>query len=64
LGPDLSRIGSRRAIAAELLPMSRENLARFITDAQRLKPGNKMPPFRIFSNENLDALTTYLIGLR
>ncbi len=64
LGPDLSRIGSRRAIAAELLPMSRENLARFIVSGQHLKPGNKMPPFRVFSNENLDALTTYLIGLR
>lgn len=64
LGPDLSRIGSRRSIAAERLPMSRENLARFIADGQHLKPGNKMPPFRIFSTEQLDALATYLASLR
>jgi cytochrome c oxidase subunit 2 len=64
VGPDLSRIGSRRSLGAELLPMSKENLARFIVDGQQLKPGNRMPPFRIFRREDLDALTTYLAGLR
>ena len=64
LGPDLTRLGSRRSIAAERLPMSRENLARFITDGQHLKPGNRMPPFRIFSNAELETLTAYLASLR
>jgi cytochrome c oxidase subunit 2 len=44
--------------------MSKENLARFIVDGQHLKPENKMPPFRIFRDEDLDALATYLAGLR
>jgi cytochrome c oxidase subunit II len=64
IGPDLTHIGSRRAIAAELLQMTQANLARFITDGQTLKPGNRMPPFRIFSRDDLDAVAAYLHGLR
>jgi cytochrome c oxidase subunit II len=64
IGPDMTHIGSRRAIAAELLPMTQANLARFVTDGQLLKPGNRMPPFRIFSQNDLDAVATYLHGLR
>ena len=64
IGPDLTHVGSRRAIAAELLQMTQANLARFIVDGQTLKPGNRMPPFRIFSRDDLDAVATYLHGLR
>jgi cytochrome c oxidase subunit 2 len=64
IGPDLTHVGSRRAIAAELLEMTKANLARFIVDGQTLKPGNRMPPFRIFSRDDLDAVATYLHGLR
>jgi cytochrome c oxidase subunit 2 len=64
IGPDLTRVGARRSIGAELLPMSKENLARFIADGQRLKPDNRMPPFGIFGHDELDALATYLIGLK
>jgi len=64
IGPDLSHIGSRRAIAAELLPMTQANLARFIAYGQTLKPGNRMPPFRIFSRDDLNAVAAYLHGLR
>ena len=64
LGPDLTHIGSRRAIGADILPMTQTNLARFIVDGQIIKPGNRMPPFRIFSPDELDAVATYLHGLR
>ena len=64
IGPDLTHVGSRRAIAAELLPMTQANLARFIVDGPTLKPGNRMPPFRIFSRDDLDAVASYLHGLR
>jgi cytochrome c oxidase subunit 2 len=64
VGPDLTHIGSRRAIGADLLPMTRANLARFIADGQVIKPGNRMPPFRIFSPDELDAVAAYLHGLR
>jgi cytochrome c oxidase subunit 2 len=64
VGPDLTRVGGRRFIAAATLPTSRDNLARFIADGQHVKPGNGMPPFRIFSAAELDAVATYLAGLK
>lgn len=64
IGPDLSRVGGRRFLAAATIPTSRENLARFIADGQALKPGNPMPPFRIFTPAELDALAAYLASLR
>jgi cytochrome c oxidase subunit 2 len=64
VGPDLSRVGERRFLAAAALGGGRENIARFITDGQALKPGNLMPPFRIFSGEELEAVSAYLASLK
>ena len=40
------------------------HLARFIADSGHVKPGNAMPPFRILSAGELDALAAYLMQLR
>ena len=64
IGPSLTTLGGRRSIAAGLMPMSEGNLARFIVDGPHLKPDNKMPPFRIFNDGELRALTAYLGGLK
>lgn len=64
IGPDLSRVGERRFLAAATIPAGRGNLARFIADGQSLKPGNLMPPFRIFTPAELDALAAYLASLK
>ncbi len=64
VGPDLTHIGSRRSVGVDTLPVTQANLARFIVDGQHVKPGNRMPPFRIFGDEELNALTTFLVGLR
>lgn len=64
VGPDLTHVGSRRFIAAATLPATKENIARFIVDGQHLKPGNGMPPFRIFAPAELDALAAYVASLR
>jgi cytochrome c oxidase subunit 2 len=64
IGPDLTHVASRRSLAANLLPVSKDSLARFITDNQHVKPGNRMPAFRIFSDADLDALAAFLAGLR
>lgn len=64
IGPDLSRVGGRRFLGAATLPNTPENLARFITDPQGAKPGVLMPPFAIFSREEMAALTAYLGSLR
>jgi cytochrome c oxidase subunit 2 len=64
IGPDLTHIGARRSVGGDMLPMTQSNLARFVVDGQHLKPGNNMPPFRIFSDEELDALSGYLVNLK
>ena len=64
IGPDLTRLGLRRSIGADTLPLNSENLIRFIVDGQRVKPGNKMPEFRFFTAEQREALAAYLLSLR
>ncbi len=64
LGPDLTHVANRAMLGGEVLDMSKENLARWITDNQSLKPNNQMPEFRNFSNEDLGALAAYLAQLR
>ena len=64
IGPDLSRVGERRHLAAATIPGGRESLAKFIADGQKLKPGNLMPPFRLFTPPELDALAGYLESLK
>jgi cytochrome c oxidase subunit 2 len=64
IGPDLTHVASRRFLAANTLAFSRENLARFISQSQHIKPENRMPPYRIFSPAELQSIATYLEGLR
>ena len=63
IGPDLSRVGGRRFLGAATLRTTPENLAGFISDPQASKPGALMPPFAIFSGEDMEALTAYLGSL-
>jgi cytochrome c oxidase subunit 2 len=62
-GPDLTHVGSRMTIAAGTLPNNRGNLAGWILDSQSIKPGNKMPPNPLKSDD-LNALLTYLDTLK
>ena len=64
IGPDLTHLGGRRSVGVDTLPLTPENLARFIADGQHVKPGNRMPEFRIFSADEHDALAAYLVSLR
>jgi len=64
VGPDLTHLASRRSVGLDTLPMTEANIQRFIHDGQHLKPGNLMPPFRIFTPADLDAIAVYLAGLR
>ncbi len=63
IGPDLTHLGSRRSVGLDTLPMTAANIRQFIRDGQHLKPGNPMPPFRIFADADLDAIAVYLTGL-
>jgi cytochrome c oxidase subunit 2 len=62
-GPDLTHVASRRTLAAGTIRNTRGNLAGWIVDPQRIKPGAHMPPNQLTS-QDLDALLTYLQSLR
>lgn len=64
IGPSLTKLGTRRMLAAGALPMSEDNIARFIADGTIIKPGNKMPPFRMLNPAELSALSAYLMAQR
>ena len=64
VGPDLTHIGARRSVGIDTLPLTRENLMRFIVDGQHVKPGNLMPEFRVLQPQQLEALASYLLSLK
>jgi len=63
IGPDLTHVGSRKTIAAGVLDNTAENMAAWIKDTQKFKPGNKMvlaPP----SDSDIADIVAYLQTLR
>jgi cytochrome c oxidase subunit 2 len=64
VGPDLTHLGSRLSVGVDTNPVTQASIARFIRDGQHIKPGNRMPPFRIFAADDLDAIAIYLAGLQ
>jgi cytochrome c oxidase subunit II len=63
VGPDLTHLASRRTIAAGTLPNTRGNLAGWIIDPQKIKPGTRMPPTQL-KPADLQALLAYLETLK
>jgi cytochrome c oxidase subunit 2 len=61
--PDLTHIASRSTLGAGTLPNTRGHLAGWIADPQGIKPGNRMPPPGLTSDE-LQAVLTYLESLK
>jgi cytochrome c oxidase subunit 2 len=61
--PDLTHIASRSTLGAGTLPNTADNLADWIRDPQRVKPGNQMPP-NLLAADDLQALVAYLETLR
>jgi cytochrome c oxidase subunit 2 len=57
--PDLTHLASRRTIGAGTLPNDAGNLASWIADPHRHKPGVNMPA-NPMSGDDLAALVTYL----
>jgi len=77
IGPDLTRIGSRRTLAAGLLENTQENLVAWITDPGQVKPGAQMPgadhsvtyegqtfPPLNLNEEQIRALAAYLSSMK
>jgi cytochrome c oxidase subunit 2 len=63
VGPDLTDVGSRATIAAGTVENTSRNLARWIRDAQSVKPGALMPDLTL-SDDDTRALVAYLESLR
>jgi len=57
--PDLTHLASRSTLAAGTLPNKPENLARWIEDPQRYKPGVNMPPHAL-PQQDAQALVAWL----
>lgn len=64
IGPDLTHLASRSAIGANLMPMTRENLADWIRHTQKLKPGARMPSFGMLPVSETNAIVDYLATLK
>ncbi|MGX5733300.1 cytochrome c oxidase subunit II [Bosea thiooxidans] len=64
IGPDLSRFGARRDLAAGAAPNTPDDVARFLADTQAIKPGNLMPSFANLDAAERAALAAYLTGLK
>jgi cytochrome c oxidase subunit 2 len=63
VGPNLTDVGSRSTIAAGWLTNTPQNLSRWISDAQSVKPGALMPPIPL-DGPDLDAVVAYLESLK
>lgn len=63
LGPDLTHFGSRRTLAAGLLPNTPENVAAWLKNPPALKPGAKMPALGL-TEDQARAVAAYLLSLK
>jgi len=63
VAPDLTHVASRRQLGAGIMPNTPENMRRWITNPQAIKPGALMPDFNL-TNEEVDQLSEYLSTLR
>jgi cytochrome c oxidase subunit 2 len=63
MGPDLTHVAGRFTLAAGSVSNVRDHLARWIADAQAVKPGNRMPPTPLAARD-LGDLVSYLETLR
>ncbi len=62
IGPDLTFVATRKTLGAGVLKNSSENLAKWLANPQKFKPGALMPNFQLSEHE-IAALVAYLEGL-
>ncbi len=62
-GPDLTHFGSRSTIAGSILENTPKNLAKWIQDPDKVKPGANMPTLGL-KGKDLNDLVAYLESLK
>lgn len=63
VGPDLTHLGGRAALASAALPMTPEAVVRWLRAPEEIKPGVAMPAYDHLTGPELEALGHYLVGL-
>jgi cytochrome c oxidase subunit 2 len=63
IGPDLTHVAGRQTVGAGSLANTHDHLSRWILDSQNIKPGNRMPPVPL-STDDLQAVVAYLETLK
>ena len=63
VGPDLTHVGSRLALAAATIPNKPDDFHRWIARTDDVKPGVLMPEYGMLPPDDLKALAAYLDGL-
>jgi cytochrome c oxidase subunit II len=63
VGPDLTHVGSRSSLGAGVVENTPDNMRRWISDPQAIKPGVLMPAYPNLSEGDLAALADYLESL-
>ncbi|WJH38056.1 cytochrome c oxidase subunit II (plasmid) [Aliirhizobium terrae] len=64
IGPDLTAFGERATLAAGTLPHTAKDIARFVADPGKIKPGVKMPHFRMLPEDEIKKIAEFLKELR
>lgn len=59
IGPDLTHLADRSVFAGAMFERTPSNLAKWLRDPPRVKPGSRMPRLGL-SSEEVDALVAYL----
>jgi cytochrome c oxidase subunit 2 len=63
VGPDLTHVGARTTLASLTIPNTPRELTAWLTNPQRVKPGNRMPTLPLTPADR-QALVAYLESLR
>jgi cytochrome c oxidase subunit 2 len=64
VGPDLSRFGERATVGAGTLSNTPENVARFISHTDAIKPRVRMPAYSALPQNDLGDIAAYLGSLK
>ncbi len=63
LAPDLTHLISRETLASGMVANNEQNLLQWVQDPHSIKPGSRMPAFRLNAQENA-AIVRYLLTLK
>jgi len=62
-GPNLTHFASQQTMLSGMMDNNPENVEKWLSDPQKIKPGAHMPRF-IFSKDSVRAITAYLTQLK